>query len=463
MSSDGIKNLNPSYLRMLAPRYLEAFFWECLAAEPPAPNLWQERFADVSQFSPAVSSMLAELAWCWSIVSGRADPAALPKWLLDSKPLAVCELSLRSLLEHAEHSAMAVIPLAGQNGQPPCLARLYGLKSREASLTKHCDLVDEKRFTEEHSWLLLLPSVESLSIDGQSWQLAAALIKLALDPLLKDMRKTLATAWVISGKCDSKDKVTKITLGNKPALARQQAGRSRQWLLPESNAEELKCSLAATEVDVFGVSHLADAVSYILGQGVQELPRMPFPSSVYTLHQLVGGSISPQLSVPLLLNPKKLLLWHSEETQALAELVKCFFERRKSLAISVELRLIPSNRLSLCELRLRQGFTANPAETSLVNITGGNRLMGQAALLAAKFHRMRVVYRDVDAVPDELDVIDFVSHPIDLIQNGKIQGNLCPEPSAFDWEALFQRSSWRELPEITEIEEKFLRDTTTGG
>lgn len=458
-------SLNPTLLRMTSPKQLEDLFWECLVPDPPPATFWQDRFPHPPE-PPATSPMLAELAWCWSIIAGNVAVDSLPPWLLQTRPLPTCKLPLRSMLKHCGHSAMAILPLAGQGGHEPRLARLYGIKGNLDGMTHGQTLVDEKRFTDQHSWYLHVPSDTDQPIDGNSWQLAAELVKAAIEPELKDLRQPLGTSWIVSGLCCGEGKITTVVMANKSALMRLHCGKSRKWLVPDGNVPELKRADDAKNTDVFGVSFLADAITYILGQGVQELPQVTFPSAVDTLHQLVGGSIGPQLSVPLMLNPKKLVLCHSDQTTEQAQLIKLFFNRRKEIAITVDLLQIPSNRLPLCEVTLRQNFSQASPTTSLVNITGGNRLMGQAALLAAKSQGMQIVYRDVDAPHNELEVIDFVHKPIDLIKNGKTTGNSCPCPRRFNWDALFAREKpqSQKLPrdEIAEIEEKYLSDTAKG-
>jgi hypothetical protein len=52
--------------------------------------------------------------------------------------------------------------------------------------------------------------------------------------------------------------------------------------------------------------------------------------------------------------------------------------------------------------------------------------MGFGAMLAARHCRVSMVYRDIDAPPDQLEMIDFADDPTLLPRHGKVVGNNCP-------------------------------------
>ncbi|NMA44959.1 MAG: hypothetical protein GX945_00200 [Lentisphaerae bacterium] len=440
-------------------REVNKLFWRYLNEQPMPSADWHKRFpADSPQLEklPAgTRSLLAELALCWTICDEETAPAGLPGWLLATKPLAHLDLSLRDWLKHLQDDglAMAVFPLAGQGDNAPRLARLYGIKGKPAGMADAVPFAMDGRFTDAHSWAVQLspPCSGTPDIDGKSWQLAAELIKIAIE--LKDLRRPLCRDWVISGSCSARRKITKVELGNKLALLERSR---RQWLLPEDNLCALRDSNEPASDSVYGARFLADAVTYIREKGVQE-KNFDFPQTVEVLHQLVGGAIAPQLSVPLLLNPRKLVLWHSQQTREQAALIEAFFHRHTELSIKLELREIPSNQLALCELTLRQEFAGSSASKTLVNITGGNRMMGQAAMLAAKALGIEMVYRDVNAPPNQLEMIVFDHQPIDLIQNGKITGSNCPCSDLVNWDELFAYSPPRPGASVEELEKKYWR------
>ena len=446
-------------LCMTSPRDVDKLFWSYLSEQPMTAADWHERFPDgcrlLEKLPAGTRSMLAELALCWAICGEGTGTASLPSWLLETRPLAAVDLPLRAWLKHLEEDgvAMAVFPLAGQGDNAPCLARLYGIKAKLGGKAGAAPLVNEKRFTQAHSWAVQVPFSGPHDTDGKSWQLAAELIKVAIE--LKDMRKPLCTEWVVSGSCTARRIITKVKLGNKLALLESS---KRQWLLPEVNLRALRDRNDVASASVYGAKYLADAVTYIREKGVQE-KTFDFPKTVDVLHQLVGVAIAPQLSVPLLLNPRKLVLWYSEQTTDEAKLIEAFFRRRTEVNIAVEAHLIPSNQLALSELTLRKEFATSSSAKTLVNITGGNRMMGQAAILAAKAQGIEVVYRDVDADHNQLEMVVFVHQPIDLMQNGKITGNNCPCSDRVNWDELFASPPPRPVGsvDVDELENRYWR------
>lgn len=114
---------------------------------------------------------------------------------------------------------------------------------------------------------------------------------------------------------------------------------------------------------------------YVRDHGVFE-QHFEFPISVSVLHQLVGGALPPALSVPLLIQPRELCLYYSPQTKPQADLLQAFFADHEHFALAVTTQEIPSNHLALTEVLLRAQFSQQDTAETLVNITGGNRLMG---------------------------------------------------------------------------------------
>ncbi|MBR1951426.1 MAG: hypothetical protein IKA32_02550 [Lentisphaeria bacterium] len=81
--------------------------------------------------------------------------------------------------------------------------------------------------------------------------------------------------------------------------------------------------------------------------------------------------------------------------------------------------------MQTCYSGLDDFFQHSPdKESSVLNITGGNRLMGFAALLIAQTYKIKAVYRDFNAGEDLFAAISF--------DDGKrrsetIRINRCPE------------------------------------
>ena len=94
--------------------------------------------------------------------------------------------------------------------------------------------------------------------------------------------------------------------------------------------------------------------------------------------------------------------------------VSCIFSKVKGWKI-----------LQTCYSGLDDFFQHSPdKESSVLNITGGNRLMGFAALLIAQTYKIKAVYRDFNAGEDLFAAISF--------DDGKrrsetIRINRCPE------------------------------------
>lgn len=429
----------------------QLMLWECFEHEP-SPS-WDFRACysspRVSELDIRAQVLLAELALWHAIALDAVTDDCLPSWLLAVRPFPHLDYSLRELLEHAHHAAMAVFPLAGCNGQPSELARIYVLAHRLRQDSRRLLAFSENVAT-DCSLLVQPPSWSAAPLEGRSWQLAAEMAKIAIAD--RAMRVRLGSYWAVSGACDGKGDVLSVALGNKAELA---ARTTRYWLVPNDVWQEFAVAAAARNpaVAVYAASSLRDAVIYVRDHGVFE-QHFEFPTSVSVLHQLVGGALPPALSVPLLIQPRELCLYYSPQTKPQADLLQAFFADQKHVALIVTTQEIPSNHLALSEVLLRNQFGQRDPATALVNITGGNRLMGQAAMLAAKAQGMKMIYRDINAEPDELEVIDFAQGPVDLPRNGKVHGNNCPQPQRVNWGYLYgsaPRQFTGPLPSLAEL------------
>ena len=181
-------------------------------------SAWPTRDSLPQANREALASRLAEMAF-WRTIARPEAPPPLPPWLLDVKPFADANECLRGLLPQAGHAAMAVFPLAGRDGRPPELARLY-LLSNSLARDSRPRLSFTEAVPEKYSVLLATPSVDvGDRIDGDSWQLDEALARLAmLEPAL---RVRLGADWVCTGAVNSRGKVEAIELGNKPSFAHE--------------------------------------------------------------------------------------------------------------------------------------------------------------------------------------------------------------------------------------------------
>ncbi|MFA6929688.1 MAG: hypothetical protein WCT05_05130 [Lentisphaeria bacterium] len=375
-----------------------------------------------------VQSSLAELAFWRSIVF--PDQAAdRPAWLNDICPFADSQDTLRQLLPYARYAAMAAFPLASQNGQSPTLARLYLLQDYPCR-NSCCRLSFADAIPENCAVLLAGATVASGEIiEGDSWQLASELARKAIyEPAL---RLPLGSGWICTGSVDERSGVKPVKLGNKHELTRRS---HRRWLLPDGeNFEDWHLS-ADPAADGFGVRTLAEALTYVRESGIVT-HQFAFPEDVGELHVLLGTALPPVLAVCMQIFPGRLCLWYSEQTHLHAEALEKVFSR----FLPVELHAVPSDNMAVVEVRIRERLLEAAGLVRLVNITGGNRLMGLGAMLAARHCRVSMVYRDIDAPPDQLEMIDFADDPTLLPRNGKVSGNNCPKKwqSQVDWRKLY--------------------------
>lgn len=398
-------------------------------------SAWPDREALPRANREAVASRLAEMAFWRAVAVPETPGSPLPPWLLAVRPFADADECLHELMPLASQAAMAVFPLAGHDDRNPELVRLYLLPKR---------LMRDSRFrlsfaeavSEDNSVLLVTPANgDGGKIDGDSWQLAVALARVATrEPAL---RSRLGIDWVCTGAVDRHGKVEAVELGNKAALA---AHISRRWLLPDGDNLAQWRAAAGSAKDAFGVRSLTEAATYVREHGVLA-HQFRFPGSVDELHVLLGGAMPPALAVSMQIFPRRLCLWHSEQMCGDAACL----EKVLGALMAVERQSMPSDNLAAIEVRMRTRLEEGKGLTRLVNITGGNRIMGFGAMLAARHCRVNMVYRDIDAPPDQLDMIDFADAQNVLPRHGKVVGNNCPAAwrERVNWEKLYAKASPR--------------------
>jgi len=120
------------------------------------------------------------------------------------------------------------------------------------------------------------------------------------------------------------------------------------------------------------------------------------------LHILVGGAWQPVISVILLLNPRKTYLWCSKQTKEKGKIIR---DVLMSENLNLDICMMDSHDLSQAYDTFYEKIRTDADKEVLVCNTGGNRLMGTAALLAASQAHKKVVYRDVDSDLYELVLI----------------------------------------------------------
>ncbi len=377
-----------------------------------------------------VQARLAELAF-WQRVAYPDQERTLPGWLYDIRPFADTAVTLRELLQVAKDTAMAMFPLAGQGGNPPALARLYLIEDFPGEDFRGSLSFNPALPANYSVFLAGIPDTAGTLIDGDSWQLAARLAQTAIrEPAL---RLKLGSGWISTGAVDERGTVKRVQLGNKPELTQRS---SRRWLLPDGENFSAWRRAVDPAANGFAVRILAEALTYVRECGIVPHPFV-FPEALDELHVLLGTALPPVLAVCMQIFPRRLCLWYSEQTQLHAEVL----EQVLGSLLPVELHAVPSDNMAVVEVRIRERLLDSSGFSRLINITGGNRMMGFAAMLAARHCRVQIIYRDIDAQNDQLEMIDFAEDPNLLPRNGKIRGNNCPDEwkKRIDWKTLYDR------------------------
>ena len=229
-------------------------------------------------------------------------------------------------------------------------------------------------------------------INGDSWQLAYKIADKALDE--SKSRKELL-GYLITGALDGR-KVDTVSIGQKTNLLNDYP--SMTMLIPKGNKDHLEIKVYAQIKFVENIDH---AWRIITGNGFSE-ETIHLPNPVKELHVLVGESIQPLLLAIFRLAPQKTILWHSNETVHEAMTIRDLFTELRRRGYSedndtgeIELLETASNNMQICYDAISSAIKKNDDRNSIViNTTGGNRLMGFAALLVARDLDVTVIYRD---------------------------------------------------------------------
>lgn len=264
------------------------------------------------------------------------------------------------------------------------------------------------------------------TLEGNSWQLAYKLARRGIDRAPEYNTKLynkLITGAVENGN------VTSVCIGHKEDLLNRFKGF---FIIPEADSGQFH-----SHSQLLPVKTVEQAWRLITGTGVEKTP-ISLPEKIEILDILVGKSLKPVFSVILLLDPAYVRLWCSDETSGDAENVRKTFDKIKGLEIQIDIFHMDSHDLRQsyedfsCILNRKTSSGGH-----LICNTGGNRLMGTAALLAARERNIQVVYRDIDAAPEALTVIQFGKE--NNYESDDIQVNNCPLKDTVNWENLFSK------------------------
>lgn len=343
---------------------------------------------------------------------------------LQDHPFGTEMPSLQELL--SKPGATAVFPLLNEKGKPTSVRIYLTQMGSQGERDMASLLPGDSNLEGLKTHRVFFHNEGSCRFEGNSWQLAAALAMAALDEANGTyFKRKLAQNWIITGSILPNNKIGRIKVGNKHELPR------KMFLFPEENRKDFH---EKTDRYRFADS-LSQAKSIIREDSIQG-GKVTLPASIQELHMLVGDSPAPILSCGFQLNAQNTILWPSNKTRDLAEKLASIFNQHgltasvKTMEDSEEIDILYKK---FCEeFKHKEGF--------VLNATGGNRLMSLAALFAARQSgKVFIVYRDIDAKPHHLQVMNFQG---DQIINELQPIQRCPEElkKKINWNLLYTQN-----------------------
>lgn len=326
----------------------------------------------------------------------RKLAATLPPALLETAPFGNGGPSLREYLATDLQCAVAVFPLADDNGGGnPGLGQIWVFPDAPAFHRSGADArISEwlKRECGNHATGLFSLDKALGDFQGDSWQLAA---KLAYRAATANEAKTtveLASNWLASGLVEG-TRIRRVHIGNKGEVSSR-----RLLLLPSSNYPDWPDSLERVRF----AEYFETAWNWIEGTGIKDGTPDPWPSEgVAELHQLVGGFPGVNIALPLLYKTGKVFLWVTESKKLSLEPAEIIADTlRESIGLRTEMVRIDHRSMALAEQQLRTRLepTLHRKEKVAINITSGNRLMSFAAHgLARRFPNLWLLYKEIES------------------------------------------------------------------
>lgn len=343
---------------------------------------------------------------------------------LQDHPFGTEMPSLQELL--SKSGATATFPLLNEKGKPTSVRIYLTQMGTQGERDMASLLPGDSNLEGLKTHRVFFHNEGSCRFEGNSWQLAAALAMAALDEANGTyFKRKLAQNWIITGSILPNNKIGRIKVGNKHELPR------KMFLFPEENRKDFH---EKTDRYRFADS-LSQAKSIIREDSIQG-GKVTLPASIQELHMLVGDSPAPILSCGFQFNAQNTILWPSNKTRDLAEKLASIFNQHgltasvKTMEDSEEIDILYKK---FCEeFKHKEGF--------VLNATGGNRLMSLAALFAARQSgKVFIVYRDIDAKPHHLQVMNFQG---DQIINELQPIQRCPEElkKKINWNLLYTQN-----------------------
>ncbi len=234
--------------------------------------------------------------------------------------------------------------------------------------------------------------------NGPSCRLAEELAERLLKTGTSKQIFETAKNWIVTGEVVD-GKVKQVDLGNKLRLI-----TDRKFILPEENYDDVPIGVVGKTIKF---ADTVDAAwNHITEAGTKTLPPAEFPPETDELHVLVGGNIKAQVASIIFSNPKKVFLWHSEDSKVAAEDIKYVVERYmkefRNLKIEVEMNHLTSKSMPEAEKTLKNQFDKIEQNAAIIfNVTSGNRIMSYAVQTIARAYRnVELIYRDIDEPED---------------------------------------------------------------
>ena len=338
-------------------------------------------------------------------------------------------------LKHLQKArgCVAVFPICSEAVSKLCFMYLFKKEGLE-NFSDHRKFLSEGFKISDDVRVFVTMNFKPLDIpvDGDSWQLAYAMALKALEKSAPEKRAL--AGFLLTGAVNAQDEVKSVSgIDVKEKLLRNCG--NLKFLFPEENQNDISGTLDPAK---YQLVNSTDQAWRLISKTGFETGDIRLPEKITELHVLVGGSINPLLYSVFLLDPEKVYLWHSEMTLPQAQEVSAKLEQYCPGSFAVEFKLMDSGSLPACYCDLDEFFQHSSGKGgSVLNITGGNRLMGFAALLISQTYKIKAVYRDFNAGEDELAAISF--------DDGKrctetIKINRCPE-------YLRKRIDWKKLRE----------------
>jgi hypothetical protein len=243
--------------------------------------------------------------------------------------------------------------------------------------------------------------------DGDSWQLAAALARLALANRDPGQIQALAVDWIVTGTCDG-ERINPVKIGNKLDLDTR-----RNWLVPAQTP--LPDGAAHVRGRIYFSATVRSAFNLMAGKGFQTSDAHDgdlFAADI--LHSFVSKARLPVLLTALAVQPRRIVLWCSAEFEETGRDLKNIVLPRFLPDCRVEIRTIESRDIAKVEAELHPELRKDVLKNRRIvfNITSGNLIQRLAVpSLASQFPSILLIYRDFDTQKTNLTAVSYATHP----------------------------------------------------